>query len=308
MLVRVLYSVFGDSTSGSMRLWLSAMNDILPIGTTAHLGVKDSINFTPRLAEYTIFPEEVDGKLIVPNATQKLVVVRVNLQYPEEGRIDLRPSDVHVTASDLAGKKYDGQLQLYSQSGKPVSTAVLRSGQQVDAICVILIPALGLIKQLDVFALDRRLTATYSGDGLQPLPLQMRDAVSGNKYNPFTVRDAAFGQVVCIGSATVVVKRRVANLLAKPTSAAGIEIEVRNPNRTAVEISLASYKVMVGRDSQQQDCLLEWVGKNVAAEPIVLPPMRTLTGKVTFSDLKVSPGATITVMDTTTQRGLRMML
>lgn len=308
MLVRVLYSVFGDSTSGSMRLWLSAMNDILPIGTTAHLGVKDSINFTPRSAEYTIIPEEVDGKLIVPNATQKLVVVRVNLQYPEEGRIDLRPSDVHVTASDLAGKKYDGQLQLYSQSGKPVSTAVLRSGQQVDAICVILIPALGLIKQLDVFALDRRLTATYSGDGLQPLPLQMRDAVSGNKYNPFTVRDAAFGQVVCIGSATVVVKRRVANLLAKPTSAAGIEIEVRNPNRTAVEISLASYKVMVGRDSQQQDCLLEWVGKNVAAEPIVLPPMRTLTGKVTFSDLKVSPGATITVMDTTTQRGLRMML
>ena len=291
-----------------MRLWLSAMNDILPIGTTAHLGVKDSINFTPRSAEYTIIPEEVDGKLIVPNATQKLVVVRVNLQYPEEGRIDLRPSDVHVTASDLAGKKYDGQLQLYSQSGKPVSTAVLRSGQQVDAICVILIPALGLIKQLDVFALDRRLTATYSGDGLQPLPLQMRDAVSGNKYNPFTVRDAAFGQVVCIGSATVVVKRRVANLLAKPTSAAGIEIEVRNPNRTAVEISLASYKVMVGRDSQQQDCLLEWVGKNVAAEPIVLPPMRTLTGKVTFSDLKVSPGATITVMDTTTQRGLRMML
>ena len=308
MLVRVLYSVFGDSTSGAMRLWLRAMNDILPIGTTAHLGVKDSINFTPRLAEYTIFPEEVDGKLIVPNATQKLVVVRVNLQYPEEGRIELRPSDVHVTASDLAGKKYDGQLQLYSQSGKPVSTAVLRSGQQVDAICVILIPALGLIKQLDVFALDRRLTATYSGDGLQPLPLQMRDAVSGNKYNPFTVRDAAFGQVVCIGSATVVVKRRVANLLAKPTSAAGIEIEVRNPNRTAVEISLASYKVMVGRDSQQQDCLLEWVGKNVAAEPIVLPPMRTLTGKVTFSDLKVSPGATITVMDTTTQRGLRMML
>lgn len=308
MLVRVLYSVFGDSTSGAMRLWLRAMNDILPIGTTAHLGVKDSINFTPRLAEYTIFPEEVDGKLIVPNATQKLVVVRVNLQYPEEGRIELRPSDVHVTASDLAGKKYDGQLQLYSQSGKPVSTAVLRSGQQVDAICVILIPALTLIKQLDVFALDRRLTATYSGDGIQPLPLQMRDAVSGNKYNPFTVRDGAFGQVVCIGSATVVVKRRVANLLAKPTSAAGIEIEVRNPNRTAVEISLASYKVMVGRDAQQQDCLLEWVGQNVAAEPIVLPPMRTLTGKVTFSDLKVSPGATITVMDTTTQRGLRMML
>ena len=308
MLVRVLYSVFGDSTSGAMRLWLSAMNDILPIGTTAHLGVKDSINFTPRLAEYTIFPEEVDGKLIVPNATQKLVVVRVNLQYPEEGRIDLRPSDVHVTASDLAGKKYDGQLQLYSQSGKPVSTAVLRSGQQVDAICVILIPALTLIKQLDVFALDRRLTATYSGDGIQPLTLQMRDTVSGNKYNPFTVRDGAFGQVVCIGSATVVVKRRVANLLAKPTSAAGIEIEVRNPNRTAVEISVASYKVMFGRDSQQQDCLLEWVGKNVAAEPIVLPPMRTLTGKVTFSDLKVSPGATITVMDTTTQRGLRMML
>ena len=308
MLVRVLYSVFGDSTSGAMRLWLSAMNDILPIGTTAHLGVKDSINFTPRSAEYTIIPEEVDGKLIVPNATQKLVVVRVNLQYPEEGRIELRPSDVHVTASDLAGKKYDGQLQLYSQSGKPVSTAVLRSGQQVDAICVILIPALTLIKQLDVYALDRRLTATYSGDGIQPLPLQMRDAVSGNKYNPFTVRDAAFGQVVCIGSATVVVKRRVANLLAKPTSAAGIEIEVRNPNRTAVEISVASYKVMFGRDSQQQDCLLEWVGKNVAAEPIVLPPMRTLTGKVTFSDLKVSPGATITVMDTTTQRGLRMML
>ena len=308
MLVRVLYSVFGDSTSGAMRLWLSAMNDILPIGTTAHLGVKDSINFTPRSAEYTIFPEEVDGKLIVPNATQKLVVVRVNLQYPEEGRIDLRPSDVHVTASDLAGKKYDGQLQLYSQSGKPVSTAVLRSGQQVDAICVILIPALGLIKQLDVFALDRRLTATYSGDGIQPLTLQMRDTVSGNKYNPFTVRDGAFGQVVCIGSATVVVKRRVANLLAKPTSAAGIEIEVRNPNRTAVEISLASYKVMVGRDAQQQDCLLEWVGKNVAAEPIVLPPMRTLTGKVTFSDLKVSPGATITVMDTTTQRGLRIAL
>ncbi len=308
MLVRVLYSVFGVSTSGAMRLWLSAMNDILPIGTTAHLGVKDSINFTPRSAEYTIFPEEVDGKLIVPNATQKLVVIRVNLQYPEEGRIELRPSDVHVTASDLAGKKYDGQLQFYSQSGKPVTSAVLRSGQQVDAICVILIPALTLIKQLDVFALDRRLTATYSGDGLQPLPLQMRDAVSGNKYNPFTVRDAAFGQVVCIGSATVVVKRRVANLLAKPTSAAGIEIEVRNPNRTAVEISVALYKVMVGRDAQQQDCLLEWVGKNVAAEPIVLPPMRTLTGKVTFSDLKVSPDATITVMDTTTQRGLRMML
>ena len=308
MLVRVLYSVFGDSTSGAMRLWLSAMNDILPIGTTAHLGVKDSINFTPRLAEYTIFPEEVDGKLIVPNATQKLVVIRVNLQYPEEARIELRPSDVHVTASDLAGKKYDGQLQLYSQSGKPVSTAVLRSGQQVDAICVILIPALTLIKQLDVFALDRRLTATYSGDGIQALPLQMRDAVSGNKYTPFTVRDAAFGQVVCIGSATVVVKRRVANLLAKPTSAAGIEIEVRNPNRTAVEISVASYKVMVGRDSLQQDCLLEWVGKNVAAESIVLAPMRSVTGKVTFSDLKVSPGATITVMDTTTQRGLRIAL
>lgn len=308
MLVRVLYSVFGDSTSGAMRLWLSAMNDILPIGTTAHLGVKDSVNFTPRSAEYTILPEEVDGKLIVPNATQKLVAVRVNLQYPEEGRIDLRPSDVHVTASDLAGKKYEGQLQLYSQSGKPMTSAVMRSGQQVDAICVMLIPALTLIKQLDVFALDRRLTATYSGDGIQPLPLQMRDAVSGNKYNPFTVRDAAFGQVVCIGSATVVVKRRVANLLAKPTSAAGIEIEVRNPNRTAVEISVASYKVMVGRDAQQQDCLLEWVGKNVAAESIVLPPMRILTGKVTFSDLKVSPDATITVMDTTTQRGLRIAL
>ena len=308
MLVRVLYSVFGDSTSGAMRLWLSAMNDILPIGTTAHLGVKDSVNFTPRSAEYTILPEEVDGKLIVPNATQKLVVVRVNLQYPEEGRIDLRPSDVHVTASDLAGKKYEGKLQLYSQSGKPMTSAVMRSGQQVDAICVMLIPALTLIKQLDVYALDRRLSATYSGDGIQPLPLQMRDAVSGNKYTPFTVRDAAFGQVVCIGSATVVVKRRVANLLAKPTSAAGIEIEVRNPNRTAVEISVASYKVMVGRDSLQQDCLLEWVGKNVAAESIVLAPMRSVTGKVTFSDLKVSPGATITVMDTTTQRGLRIAL
>ena len=308
MLVRVLYSVLGVSTSGAMRLWLSAMNDILPIGTTAHLGVKDSVNFTPRSAEYTILPEEVDGKLIVPNATQKLVVVRVNLQYPDEGRIELRPSDVHVTASDLAGKKYEGKLQLYSQSGKPMTSAVMRSGQQVDAICVMLIPALTLIKQLDVFALDRRLTATYSGDGIQPLPLQMRDAVSGNKYNPFTVRDAAFGQVVCIGSATVVVKRRVANLLAKPTSAAGIEIEVRNPNRTAVEISVASYKVMVGRDSLQQDCLLEWVGKNVAAESIVLAPMRSVTGKVTFSDLKVSPGATITVMDTTTQRGLRIAL
>ncbi len=308
MLVRVLYSVLGVSTSGAMRLWLSAMNDILPIGTTAHLGVKDSVNFTPRSAEYTILPEEVDGKLIVPNATQKLVVVRVNLQYPEEGRIELRPSDVHVTASDLAGKKYEGKLQLYSQSGKPMTSAVMRSGQQVDAICVMLIPALTLIKQLDVFALDRRLTATYSGDGLQPLPLQMRDAVSGNKYNPFTVRDAAFGQVVCIGSATVVVKRRVANLLAKPTSAAGIEIEVRNPNRTAVEISVASYKVMVGRDSLQQDCLLEWVGKNVAAESIVLAPMRSATGKVTFSDLKVSPGTTITIMDTTTQRGLRIAL
>lgn len=308
MLVRVLYSVLGVSTSGAMRLWLSAMNDILPIGTTAHLGVKDSINFTPRLAEYTIFPEEVDGKLIVPNATQKLVVVRVNLQYPEEGRIDLRPSDVHVTASDLAGKKYEGKLQLYSQSGKPMTSAVMRSGQQVDAICVMLIPALTLIKQLDVYALDRRLSATYSGDGIQPLPLQMRDAVSGNKYTPFTVRDAAFGQVVCIGSATVVVKRRVANLLAKPTSAAGIEIEVRNPNRTAVEISVASYKVMVGRDSLQQDCLLEWVGKNVAAESIVLAPMRSVTGKVTFSDLKVSPGTTITIMDTTTQRGLRIAL
>jgi hypothetical protein len=142
------------------------MNDILAIGTTAHLGVKDSINFTPRSAEYTILPEEVDGKLIVPNATQKLVVVRVNLQYPEEARIDLRPSDVHVTASDLASKKYDGQLQLYSPSGKPVTSAVLRSGQQVDAICVMLIPSLTLIKQLDVYALDRRLMAIAPAEEL----------------------------------------------------------------------------------------------------------------------------------------------
>jgi len=189
-----------------------------------------------------------------------------------------------------------------------VSSAVLRSGQQVDAICIVLIPALTLIKQLEVYALDKRLTATYSGDGIQPLPLQMRDAVSGNKYNPFTVRDAAFGQVLCLGVATVALKRRVSNPLTKSVSAAGIEIEIGNPNRTAVEISLASYKVMVGRDSQQQDCLIEWVGKNVAAESTVLPPMRTLTGKVTFSDLKVSPGATVTVIDTTTQRGLRIAL
>lgn len=291
-----------------MRLWLSLMNDILPIGAMAHLGVKDGINFTPRTAEYTILPEEIDGKLIVPKATQKLVVLRVSLQYPEEGRIDLRPSDVHVTASDVAGKKYEGQLQFYSQQGKPVSAAVLRSGQQVDAICIVLIPALTLVKQLEVYALDRRLTATYSGDGIQPLPLQMRNAVSGNKYNPFTIRDAAFGQVVCLGVATVALKRRVSNPLTKSVAAAGIEIEVSNPNRTAVEISLASYKVMVGRDSQQQDCLIEWVGKNVAAESTVLPPMRTLTGKVTFSDLKVSPGATVTVIDTTTQRGLRIAL
>jgi hypothetical protein len=166
MSVRVLYSVFGVSTSGAMRLWFSAMNDILPIGTMAHLGVKDGINFTPRSAEYTIFPEEVDGKLIVPNATQKLVELRVNLQYLEEARIDLRPSDVHVTANDVAGKKYDGQLQLYSQSGKPVTSAVLRSGQQVDAICVMLIPALTLIKQLDVFALDRRLSAIAPAEEL----------------------------------------------------------------------------------------------------------------------------------------------
>jgi len=291
-----------------MRLWLSPMNDILPIGATAHLGVKDSINFTPRSAEYTILPEEVDGKLIVPNATQKLVVVKVNLQYPEEARIELRPSDVHVTASDMSGKKYDGQLQLYSQSGKPVTSAVLRSGQQVDAICVMLLPALTQIKQLDVYALDRRLTATYSGDAIQPLPLQMRDAVSGNKYNPFTVRDAAFGQVVCIGSATVALKRRVPNLLAKPTSAAGIEIEVSNPNRTALEISAASFNVMVGKGSQQQDCLIEWVGKHVAAESIVLAPMRSVTGKVIVPDQKPDLGAYISVTDTTTRRGLRIML
>lgn len=308
MSVRVRYSVFGVSTSGAMRLWLSLMNDILAFGTTAHLGVKDSINFTPRSAEYTIFPEEVDGKLIVPNATQKLVVIRINLQYPEEARIELRPADVRVTASDLAGKKYDGQLQLYSQSGKPVTSAVLRSGQQVAAICVILIPSSSIIKQLDVFALDRRLTATYSGDGIQPLPIAMRDAGSGNKLNPFTVRDATFGQVVCIGSATVTVKRRVANLLAKPTSAAGIEIEVSNPNRTALEISAASFNVMVGKGSQQQDCLLEWVGKNAAAESIVLAPMRSVTGKVIVPDQKADPGAYISVTDTTTRRGLRIML
>lgn len=308
MSVRVLYSVFGVSTSGAMRLWLNPMNDILPIGTTAHLGVKDSINFTPRSVEYTILPEEVDGKLIVPNATQKLVVVRINLQYPEEARIDLRPSDVHVTASDLAGKKYDGQLQLYSQSGKPVTSAVLRSGQQVDAICVMLIPSSSIIKQLDVFALDRRLTATYSGDGIQPLPFAMRDAVSGNKYNPFTVRDATFGQVVCIGSATVALKRRVANLLAKPTSAAGIEIKVSNPNRTALEISPASFNVMVGKGSQQRECMLEWVGKSAGAESIVLAPMRSVTGKVIVPDQKPDPGAFISVTDTTTRRGLRIML
>jgi hypothetical protein len=307
MSVRVLYSVFGVSTSGAMRLWLNPMNDILPIGTTAHLGVKDSINFTPRSVEYTILPEEVDGKLIVPNATQKLVVVRINLQYPEEARIDLRPSDVHVTASDLAGKKYDGQLQLYSQSGKPVTSAVLRSGQQVDAICVMLIPSSSIIKQLDVFALDRRLTATYSGDGIQPLPFAMRDAVSGNKYNPFTVRDATFGQVVCIGSATVALKRRVANLLAKPTSA-GIEIKVSNPNRTALEISPASFNVMVGKGSQQRECMLEWVGKSAGAESIVLAPMRSVTGKVIVPDQKPDPGAYISVTDTTTRRGLRIML
>jgi hypothetical protein len=258
--------------------------------------------------EYTILPEEVDGKLIVPNATQKLVVVRINLQYPEEARIDLRPSDVHVTASDLAGKKYDGQLQLYSQSGKPVTSAVLRSGQQVDAICVMLIPSSSIIKQLDVFALDRRLTATYSGDGIQPLPFAMRDAVSGNKYNPFTVRDATFGQVVCIGSATVALKRRVANLLAKPTSAAGIEIKVSNPNRTALEISPASFNVMVGKGSQQRECMLEWVGKSAGAESIVLAPMRSVTGKVIVPDQKPDPGAFISVTDTTTRRGLRIML
>lgn len=291
-----------------MRLWLSPMNDILPIGIMAHLGVKDSINFTPRSAEYTILPEEVDGKLIVPNATQKLVVVKVNLQYPEEGRIELRPADVHVTASDLAGKKYDGQLQLYSPSGKTVTSAVLRSGQQVDAICVVLIPALTLIKQLDVYALDRRLTATYSGDGIQPLPLQMRDAESGNLVNPFTIRNAAFGQMVCIGSATVAIKRRVANLLAKPTLASGIEIDVSNPTRTVLEISAASFNVMVGQGSQQRECMVEWVKKHAAAESIVLAPMRSVTGKVIVPDQKPDLGAYISVTDTTTRRGIRIML
>jgi DUF917 family protein len=57
-------------------------------------------------------------------------------------------------------------LQLYSQSGKPVTSAVLRSGQQVDAICVMLIPAMTLLKQLDVFALDRRLTAIAPAEEL----------------------------------------------------------------------------------------------------------------------------------------------
>ena len=57
-----------------MRLWLTLMNDILPIGAMAHLGVKDGINFTPRTAEYTILPEEIDGKLIVLILMKKLLI------------------------------------------------------------------------------------------------------------------------------------------------------------------------------------------------------------------------------------------
>jgi hypothetical protein len=100
----------------------------------------------------------------------------------------------------------------------------------------------------------------------------------------------------------------VANLLAKPTSAAGIEIEVSNPNRTALEISAASFNVMVGKGSQQRECMLEWVGKHAAAESIVLAPMRSVTGKVIVPDQKPDHGAYISVTDTTTRRGLRIML
>lgn len=297
--------MFGVSTSGAMGLSLRHMNDILSIGDTAHLGVKDGINFTLRSAEYTLSPEEVAGKLIVPKVTEKLVVLKVKLQYPDEGRLDLRASDVNVIARDLAGKNFEGLIQLYSQAGRPVSTVLLRPGQQADAVCVLLVPALSTMKQLDVFVLDRRVTATYSSDGIQPLPIAMRDSVAGSVNIPFTVRDAELGQAYCIGAATVAFKRSTPSRLTNLEASTGFEIEVANPNKIPIEIAVATFKVMVGKDRQQRECMLEWLGMN-APEAINLLPKRSITAKINIPAARSSNGEVINVVDSTTRRGLRM--
>lgn len=284
------------------------MSDLMPIGATAHLGVKEAINFTIRYASYTVIPEQVDGKLIVPNVSQKLVVLKVLLQYPEEGRIELRPSDIHVAAVEMSGMRHEGQFQFYLNNRRPISTVNLRSGQQIESTCVIVAPASAVVLKLDAYALDRRLQVSFKGDGIQPLPVQYLDIKGGNKITPAGILDTNLGQTVCIGEATVLLKRGISQSVSKSSEDTELLIEIGNPNKLPILIGDMKFVIMHERDGKRRICSMEWLGDGNSRDIRQCAPLRYLTARVGVKGLQFQAKDVLLVTDRTTGRGMRVAI
>ena len=120
------------------------------VGKTYTLGKASPLNFTLRGAEFTVARVNVGTNSIVPEAGEKLLVVRFSVQNPQNREVRYAWSDLRFTAVDAKDVSREFAQAVGREGTSDSLSLSLKPAQKIDAFTVIKVPAEGVVPKLIV--------------------------------------------------------------------------------------------------------------------------------------------------------------
>jgi hypothetical protein len=124
--------------------------DFGQVGTTYTIGARSPLNFTLRSAEYSAAPLNVGNETIVPNAEQKLLVLRYTVHNPQPRETGYSWTGLTFTAVDANDTNHEAVSRISREGDPKMLDISLKPAQKVDVYTAILVPAQGVIPKLIV--------------------------------------------------------------------------------------------------------------------------------------------------------------
>lgn len=111
------------------------------LGQTSTLGKRSPLNVTLRSAAYSIRPFSVGLTTVVPEAGEKLLVLRYSIQNPQKSDVPYYWGSVRFTAVDPQDRNHTLNFNVAREGTTDALQVTLKPAQKIDAVAVLKVPA-----------------------------------------------------------------------------------------------------------------------------------------------------------------------
>ncbi|WP_157463664.1 hypothetical protein [Deinococcus pimensis] len=170
------------------------------LGRTYTLGKLDPLNFTLRSAAYGVARVSVGDGVIVPNADEKLLVLRYTVQNPQKSETNFYWGSLKFTAVDARDVSHAYE-RVAARDGTTESLQLtLKPAQKIDVVAVVKVPASGVVPKLIVEREDGSPVLRYDLRGkVSALPAPLADPADPSGATARTTVPANAGTYVPMG-------------------------------------------------------------------------------------------------------------